>query len=380
MRNHHRTTTTKPWHSTQFQDTYYPLTTTQYEPNIKSDEPLIVHIKSVLNVKNSTIDKHLLNFFNIDNPDPLYIFVLPDATKNRTVVLRKSNFSPATFPNISILDKRIQSHSSTFKSLPQSQLLPAESKRIQRSKLLLDDSSSVENDASTEDEQNVVAENVRTEKNFFKFMDRLNNGRLSNDVEDQPTAAALQQIQGDHLYEIDDVLPSGYRFPLENPGDSFYHRQKYPKRSTKISWKDLGLNGWSGRLSKPGIRYRKGKRSNDFKSKFLNNCTIVLISVVFFTVWRLRNNMNFQRQTMHTKRQPEINSFFTQKFQIDVRKSHGICTQHLIIVQTNNMTKLMPVRIHHCRNDRKWSGFHRSQYHRQHRYRPRHTWIRGKLN
>lgn len=356
------------------------MTTAQYEPKANADEPLVVHIKSALSVKNTTIDKYILNFFNIDNPDPLYVFVLPDTTKNRTVVLRKSNFSPAIFPNISILDKRIQWHSSTLKAVPPTHL-PAESKRIQRSRLPPDDSN-VESVASTEDEQYVVAENVRTEKNFFKFMDKLNNGRISNDVQEQPSAVALHQIHGDLSYEIDDVLPNGYRFPLEKPGDSFYQRQKYPKRSTRISWKELGLNGWSGRLSKPGIHYRKGKRFDSIKYNIYDvfNC---IISIRFFfalTVWQPRNIMNFPRQTRHTAmRQRENISFFTQKFQTGIQRNHDICTQHLTIVLTCNMTKLMQVRTHRCRNDRKLPDFHRNQYHHQRQYHPPQTLILGKL-
>lgn len=74
--------------------------------NMKTSNDMRVHIKNVLNVhpENSTIDKYISSLFNLNNMNPTYVFRLPD-TKNRTLVLRKSDFTAAVFPNITNVNK-----------------------------------------------------------------------------------------------------------------------------------------------------------------------------------------------------------------------------------------------------------------------------------
>lgn len=216
-----------------------------------------------------------MNLFNTENPDPLYIFVLPDEQKNRTIVLRKSSFSPAIFPNISIIDKRIQLHQN-HKS-PQSifGVVQPNTNRIQRSKLK--DDFDLDTHATNDDEKyvEIVAENVRTEKNFFQFMDKLNKDKIASGggegenvaVAPPPSAAAYKQhsLNGeDNVLDFEHGIHQGYRLPLEeSSGDSggyYYQRKKNTKPNNgKVSWQDLGLGGWSGRLSRPAWNFRKGK-------------------------------------------------------------------------------------------------------------------------
>lgn len=199
----------------------------------------------------------------------MYIFVLPDDKKNRTIVLRKSNFSPAIFPNISVIDKRIQSHQLNYKSQSIFGSL-AQNNRIQRSKLK-DDEFDLDSYATTNDDEKyveIVAENVRTEKNFFQFMDKLNKDKINSGGENVfvPSAAAYKQQQlqsGDNLLDVEHIFQHGYQLPLETSGDGYLNQRSKnakQKNNSKVSWRDLGLNGWSGRLSRPAWNFRKSKR------------------------------------------------------------------------------------------------------------------------
>lgn len=222
----------------------------------------------MLNLESSddaSIDQYVSNAFNVHNQDPLYVFVLPGA-ENETVVLRRSNFEEAIFPNVTIL-RMLRKMVKTSKWL-QTENTDRKSEKFwksdERFRAKYEQFKQDANDVDEDESMNVVEENVRTERNFLKFMDTLNVNDIENNdngIEDSHTETTttpeensdsesqhIERLVNDYQSLLKDVHSKGH---IGKYGLSHAHwdspTTKGPAK-TKVSWKDLGLEGWTGQL------------------------------------------------------------------------------------------------------------------------------------
>lgn len=224
-------------------------------PNRHSINLLKNQIKFILNLhtKNESIDKYIIESFNVFNPDPLYIFVLPDGS-NRTIAFRRSNFSDISFPNTTSL----QTIQTILKSSKYAHLFPS-AEEMAAKQLALGDNffskynqfMSNEKDLHEAESFKIVEENVRTEKSFFKFMDKLNEEVNSDDeasIEDsgEQTPLDLRHAPSDYQALIRNVHSKGHIGNYELAKD---HEQNVAwPANEKLSWDDFGLHGWIGNI------------------------------------------------------------------------------------------------------------------------------------
>lgn len=230
-------------------------------PSQHSINQLKNQIKFVLNfnlhTKNESIDKYILESFNVFNPDPVYVFVLPNGS-NRTIAFHRSNFSDISFPNTTSL----QNIQNIFKSTKYAHLFrntdDIASKQLQFSDNFFTKYKQFmtnENDIhDNDDNMKIVEENVRTEKNFIKFMDKLNENSAYDEetVEDSRERTPLESKQTPNDYkalkkEIDTKEHIG-KFPLTN--DHNNGKKNVWPTNEKSSWDDFGLHGWIGKINK----------------------------------------------------------------------------------------------------------------------------------
>lgn len=236
---------------------YYTLRAPPNE-NIKNDSIIIRsnfhvvnkiknHIKLVLNLEeqNSSIDEYIINSFNIYNPDPMYVFVLSENDSNRTVVLRRSNFSSITFPNITSLqrlhtlvkDSKLAQYRLDHRT---SKLTPKDVRFYAKLKqLVLDD------DLDEAESLRIVEENVRTERNFFKFMDSLND-RDSNDELDE--SSRRKHKYTDYQSILKDIHSHDHLGNYKLINNAPHYESEAPTPDEQITWDDLGLPGWAGSI------------------------------------------------------------------------------------------------------------------------------------
>lgn len=252
--------------------TSLPFTTSTVSPTTISERKYISdlksHIKRVLNLESSdeaSIDQYISNAFNTHNQDPLYVFVLP-GVQNETVVLRRSNFEEAVFPNVTTL-QMLRKFVKTSKWL-QTENVDRKSEKFwksdERFRVKYEQFKQNANDLEEDESMNVVEENVRTERNFFKFMDTLNVKDIQNSdngIDDSHTETTTtlddnsdsesQQIErhvNDYQSLLKDVHSKGN---IGKYGLSHAHWDSPTSKrpvNTKVSWKDLGLDGWTGQL------------------------------------------------------------------------------------------------------------------------------------
>lgn len=232
------------------------------------------HIKHVLNIdeENNSIDDYIFETFNIYNPDPMYVFLLPD-NLNHTVVLRRSNFTEISFPNMTALQS-IQKllRSSKFKPL-------LETDHRKPKDLFTDDRHffakyqqfiSDDGDLYEAESHKVVEENIRTERNFFKFMDRVNKDNSESD------SVVIEANKDDSRTRIQHTIPKPLDYPSliknlhsKNKIGNYQleideHRQQQQQQQqlrpqqqakivrpnkNKVTWEDFGLHGWTGHIN-----------------------------------------------------------------------------------------------------------------------------------
>ncbi|XP_065093447.1 uncharacterized protein LOC135714105 [Ochlerotatus camptorhynchus] len=180
-------------------------------------------IKHALNMKNenNTLNEYVLSVFNIENLNPTYVFLLPSGEKNKIhkIIYQKSDFLDAEFPNVTSLNK--------FK---RSLNISNELKEADYPDMELKSFAHNSDNEDVEDSMlEIVADNIRTERSFIKFMDELND-----DLEDELKRQALKHKQKLHSGS------SSKRTNLFTP-------YTYVNTQT-VGWDDLGLDGWSGGL------------------------------------------------------------------------------------------------------------------------------------
>lgn len=186
-----------------------------------------VHIKKVLNVQinNSTLDKYISSIFNLNNVNPTYVFRLPD-NRNQTLVLRKSDFSAAVFPNVTNVNKfkKPADKLEVSSSIKRPVALKSEDSidELKHEKRIFDNNISG-NFEDEDDMMHIVNENVRSEEDFIKLMNEMNDDLNEED---------LRQIQHQKL-----VQPP--------------KKKKAPKQkiSEEDQWEELGLSGWTGTVA-----------------------------------------------------------------------------------------------------------------------------------
>lgn len=231
------------------------------------NEDLKNHIKRVLNFEenNETLDRYITNSFNLYNPDPLYVFVLPGET-NQTLVFRRSNFSEAIFPNVTTLQmlRKLSSASKLYanqnlydkkngKRWKNEEIPNVKFEQFKKSNYDLDEAASLK----------IIEENVRTERNFYKFMEDLNS---ENQIEDskrseKPTRPKESRSFNEYellLHEIHTTGSEGNDNQLLLTGEFLPSHKLKRKRTQHVSWEDMGLDGWSGSL-RPLYTFPKGQ-------------------------------------------------------------------------------------------------------------------------
>lgn len=219
------------------------------------------HIKHILNIdeENDSIDDYIFETFNIYNPDPMYVFLLPD-NLNHTIILRRSNFTEITFPNMTALQS-IQKilRSSKFKPLLEMDRrkpkdLPTDDRRfLAKYQQFISDGS----DLYEAESHKVVEENIRTERNFLKFMDRLNEDDSDFDSMVIEANEGIQQTIPKPLDypSLIKNLHSKNHFGNYQLGIDDEQRQQQQQskivrsKKHKVTWEDFGLQGWTGNIN-----------------------------------------------------------------------------------------------------------------------------------
>lgn len=190
------------------------------------------------------MDLLIKNSFNIDNPNPMYIFVLP-GEKNKTLVLTRNSFDPAIYPNISTGQRFIKDdhHANKLLQMLDSGTLKDKSKETEADNLIFNIK-----DLDEAESMRIVAENVRTERNFIEFMERLNkngHGSSSDDIS--------RTVNKEYADLVSPKLK--YKFEIDYSGDALRPTTQSLRgtvKTTELGWKDLGLDGWIGGLREPG--------------------------------------------------------------------------------------------------------------------------------
>ncbi|XP_058821537.1 uncharacterized protein LOC131683516 [Topomyia yanbarensis] len=182
-------------------------------------------IKRILNMspENNTLDNYILSVFNVENINPTYVFLLPSGDKKtiRKLIYQKSDFLEAEFPNVTSINKfkRSLNYSLNEYSDNDSDHIAQEFRTFTKT----DDNPDVDNSMSE-----IVEENIRTERNFIKFMNDLNK-----DLEEE-----LKRKIVKHKHPI-----HGATFKQT----TLFTPYTYVNTQT-IGWHDLGLEGWIGGL------------------------------------------------------------------------------------------------------------------------------------
>lgn len=182
-----------------------------------------VHIKKVLNVQvnNSTLDKYISSIFNLNNVNPTYVFRLPD-NRNQTLVLRKSDFSAAVFPNITNVNKFKKPADKLEMSSSIKHPVAVKSEEsvdeLKHEKNIFDNNINSNFEDYDDNMKHIVDENVRSEKEFIKLMNEMNEDLNEEDMRQQKLVQPPKKKQKQKLSEVD-------------------------------QWEELGLSGWSGTVA-----------------------------------------------------------------------------------------------------------------------------------
>lgn len=213
-------------------------------------------IKGILNVhpSNKSLDHVIRSVFNIENPNPMYIFVLPAGEKNKTLVLARNNFDKPVYPNISTGQRFVKDERQSNKLLQMFD--SAGNKDVKESDV--DNIIFDLKDLDESESMRIVAENVRTERNFIEFMERLNeNGNVGGNV----LQKNMQLKNPSDIFktktvnkEYEDLVSPKlkYKFEIDYSSDLLRPTTDNSFKTTDIDWKDLGLDGWIGGLREPG--------------------------------------------------------------------------------------------------------------------------------
>lgn len=215
--------------------------------------------------ENSTLDDYVKNYFRIDNPNPTYVFVIPDEN-NRTIIFKRSDFRQAIFPNITTINKfrnkfNLTISLTTGKDDNQNSGDDYELFSNLRPEKLIKKTE----DYSDFDEEmlRIVAENVRTERNFIKKMEEINSGSVDGQHESfttnpktvvipRETSVKPKSVKTKKSFRLDTSYAGSRKIGQFVSPDSL--KVSYRPHSSDDDWDSLGLEGWSG-----GLREVKGE-------------------------------------------------------------------------------------------------------------------------
>lgn len=287
-------TPTKPFSSRQ-PITFIPIHSTKRHPTSGSTfatpfpkTNLKDYIKEVLklDVRNQTVDNIVTTSFNLDTPDPMYVFLLPENTKNRTLVLHRSSFDKAIWPNISPIQRHVM-HSNISKlynlieniekirpqkikpTVPIIRLV----KKRPKGQNVLQRPKSVDADLEEAESIRVVEENVRTERNFLRYMEFINEHPDfpgDESIQDSNRLAESNADLGDvHFQGPITTVSSGWRSTRPQTAGSSSSQVEYgfmaghstpsslEDNGSSVGWEELGLDGWLGGIKAPGKSFTK---------------------------------------------------------------------------------------------------------------------------
>uniref|UniRef100_A0A182K2R2 Uncharacterized protein n=1 Tax=Anopheles christyi TaxID=43041 RepID=A0A182K2R2_9DIPT len=186
------------------------------------------HIKHILNIheENSTLDNYLLSLFNTENLNPTYVFLLPMEGKNhvRKLIYQRSDFEEAQFPNVSTINKFTGKPNRTMAT----SIVSKPSSDMQLEKKIFEH---LDKDTMDDGTRKVIEENVRTERNFMKFMDELNR-----DLEEEENRRILKESMRQAVSTTGRTSSTALFTPYTYKG------------TQTLSWDELGLEGWAGGL------------------------------------------------------------------------------------------------------------------------------------
>lgn len=200
-----------------------------------------------MRLENSTLDKYISSIFNLNNVNPTYIFRLPDKSKkNRTIVLRKSDFTSAVFPNVTNVNKFTSTTRNLEASSSSKHSVKAKNEDLEELKherLIFENNvSNNYDDYDDSSMKHIVDENVRSEQEFIRLMNDLNE-----DLNEEDFRQNYQQKL------------------IKKPTGKKSARQK----SEEEQWDELGLSGWSGNVAGSKDQLPK-KQKFEFWKTFLD--------------------------------------------------------------------------------------------------------------
>lgn len=139
---------------------------------------------------------------------PKYVFIFPE--ENKKLVFTKSDFQNAVYPNVTNINKFPKRKSKDHESDSQhsSSAITEAFRKL----------------ATVDDYDNIVEENVRTERTFVNFMNDLNADLRSEEIKFKGYGKSSKK-----------------KVKSEN------------KRPADDDWEALGLEGWTGQLT-PGVK------------------------------------------------------------------------------------------------------------------------------
>lgn len=234
----------------------------QHQHTFTANEALKTNIKRVLDFeeKNETLDKYIMNSFNLYDADPVYMFILPGDHNNRTLVYRRSNFSEPIFPDIVPL-KQLRKLSFASHQIAHQELYydkKADKYVNDIPKVKYEQFKGGVYDLEEAASLKVIEENVRTERNFLEFMEDLKRDQ-ENKVESegrQLTRVSAKDNDGLNEYEV--VLRNIHAAAVNGStekkqalltGETRAEVKEFNRRrTTGVSWQEFGLDGWLGNL------------------------------------------------------------------------------------------------------------------------------------
>lgn len=213
---------------------------------------------------NKTLENQLTSMFDLNNPNPSYMFILPGGSINNTIILRKSDFTMPTYPNVTGL-RRYQTNlkrSNFYVNVSPHKQPEPEVSQIRHEDLtpsILAEFKSSGTNYGEPESVKIVAENVRTERNFVKFMDDLNNQNAIT-VTDSSDPKFSKLPQSERLIRNKKVSKSKqiinqYEFEYDEEEQIPKPKVNEQKSKDEVGWSEFGLDGWTGGLTKFNVNY-----------------------------------------------------------------------------------------------------------------------------
>lgn len=248
-------------------------------------------MKQVLHLRD---DNSLTSMFKSMDEDPVYVFVLPDK-RNKTVVFHQSDFTKMEYPRISEVGRMDGPvyykplNATVFRDAAANKTTPIAQRLTIRDEDEEDDDFSSDYSDDEEAEMNrIIEENVRTERNFIRYMEDLKRRpQKSKKKPSSPPSKAPVNFQhfGDHFHpdlfhssgdgsssSLDDVIrppPPTIQYHSEDEeedADEDYLEKPRPKKNRPKKVKKKPGYGNIGEVISPPYHEDYIDESGDFVS------------------------------------------------------------------------------------------------------------------